>query len=121
MIQVHIIITHMEYWTDNEFAPCVSQRDNSDTELETLGEKIELSIRVLDKAIYLVEQIPIAVDHPQHPDNLPELRNYLERCNEILLRYCNHYQLCDRILLKCTPDLSVKLQIVILSDEQYLC
>ena len=105
------------YWKDDDTAPCSTQHNPDHTEKETLKEKFELSTRVVEKSIYLMEQVNKAIDMPQDPDVFPKMLSFLQKANEAITRFCNHFELCDRIQLKLDNTLSVKYQIIITVDE----
>ena len=105
----------MDRKDDMFLAPSVIQ-NGEDIVYETMKEKRELSCRVLLKGIHLVDQIPQAIELYQESDNMPKIRDYLVKCQDVLAKYCKKYGLCDRSF-NFPPDLDVKHQIVLLSVE----
>ena len=110
--------TNERYWKDQDIAPCYTQSESGNTEMETLAEKIELSKRVVDKSIYLMEQIHKAIELPQDHETIrPKMLSFLLKSVNALTRFCNFFEFCHRSELVTDNSLSLKYQIVIAIDE----
>ena len=102
-----------KYWKNDDTAPCAMHEKQNVTILD----KIELSTNVVQKAVYLIEQVNQAIEMPQNEEIFPAMLSFLIKANHVITRYCNYFELCDRVELQSPDELSVKLQIVIVADE----
>ena len=110
-------IVEMTYFRDSDFFPIASQNNGEEIVYETLQEKLELSLRVVNLSCDLLNELMQALNKEQHDENFPKLRRFLKRSNDILHKYCSVHGLIDRVKFVCPEDVTIILQCVILIDE----